>query len=415
MPWSWPAEVNAHEAAAFCAWRSARDGIPCRLPTEAEHHALREASWAGTDPAAHHDGIRLGQALGWNSQLAHGSPWPVDAGQPAASGARDVFGNVWQWHGDDFNPLPGSKVHPYYDDFSTPCYDGQHQMILGGSWISCGDEASVWARFHFRPHFFQHAGFRVVQAAHDGGIIKLAMADSGRQVYEDARMVDDYMLLHHGEPQTQMPWPGGPQRATAFPQRCADWLIDGARQYASGTARALDIGCAVGGASFELARGFNEVLGMDLSRAFIDAANALKKDGSRPWFRRDEGDLGQTLTARIDPAIDRSRVSFRQADACSLPAELVDMDAVLLANLLCRLPSPKSLLGRLGGHRGPGQGGRAGGLVLALFMAGAVHAPGSLAGRLRGRRPAGEERRRPQGLHARRGLRAAPGGRSARW
>ena len=363
MPWSWPAEVNAHEAAAFCAWRSARDGIPCRLPTEAEHHALREASWAGTDPAAHHDGIRLGQTLGWNSQLAHGSPWPVDAGQPAASGARDVFGNVWQWHGDDFNPLPGSKVHPYYDDFSTPCYDGQHQMILGGSWISCGDEASVWARFHFRPHFFQHAGFRVVQAAHDGGIIKLAMADSGRQVYEDARMVDDYMLLHHGEPQTQMPWPGGPQRATAFPQRCADWLIDGARQYASGTARALDIGCAVGGASFELARGFNEVLGMDLSRAFIDAANALKKDGSRPWFRRDEGDLGQTLTARIDPAIDRSRVSFRQADACSLPAELVDMDAVLLANLLCRLPSPKSLLGRLGGHRGLV---KVGGLV-ALF------------------------------------------------
>lgn len=363
MPWSWPAEVNAHEAAAFCAWRSARDGIPCRLPTEAEHHALREASWAGTDPAAHHDGIRLGQALGWNSQLAHGSPWPVDAGQPAASGARDVFGNVWQWHGDDFHPLPGSKVHPYYDDFSTPCYDGQHQMILGGSWISCGDEASVWARFHFRPHFFQHAGFRVVQAAHDGGVVKLAVADSGRQVYEDARMVDDYMLLHHGEPQTQMPWPGGPQRATAFPQRCADWLIDGARQYASGTARALDIGCAVGGASFELARGFNEVLGMDLSRAFIDAANALKKDGSRPWFRRDEGDLGQTLTARIDPAIDRSRVSFRQADACSLPAELVDMDAVLLANLLCRLPSPKSLLGRLGGHRGLV---KVGGLV-ALF------------------------------------------------
>ena len=27
-----------------------------------------------------------------------------------------------------------------------------------------------------------------------------------------------------------MPWPGGPQCATAFPQRCADWLIDGARK-----------------------------------------------------------------------------------------------------------------------------------------------------------------------------------------
>lgn len=363
MPWSWPAEVNAHEAAAYCAWRSARDGIPCRLPTEAEHNALRDASWADTDPPSHLDGATLGRELGWNSQLAHGSPWPVDAGRPTAAGIHDVFGNVWQWHGDDFNPLPGARVHPYYDDFSTPCYDGQHSMILGGSWISCGDEASVWARFHFRPHFYQHAGFRVVQAAHDGGVVKLGGAGSASQVYEDARMVDDYMLLHHGEPQIQMPWPGGPQCATAFPQRCADWLIDGARKFGSGTARALDVGCAVGGASFELARGFDEVLGVDLSRAFIDAANTLKKEGSRDYFRRDEGNLGVTVTARIDPSIERQRVSFRQADACSLPAELVDLDAVLMANLLCRLPSPKSLLGRLGGPRGLV---RVGGLV-ALF------------------------------------------------
>ena len=131
------------------------------------------------------DGATLGREIGWNSQLAHGSPWPVDAGRPAPSGAHDVFGNVWQWHGDDFNPLPGARVHPYYDDFSTPCYDGQHQMILGGSWISCGDEASVWSRFHFRPHFFQHSGFRVVQAAHDGGVVKLGAADAGSQVYEE--------------------------------------------------------------------------------------------------------------------------------------------------------------------------------------------------------------------------------------
>ncbi len=363
MPWNWPAEVNAHEAMAYCAWRSHRDGAPCRLPTEAEHQAMRDAAWMDTDPASRADGATLGRETGWNTQLACGSPWPVDAGKPAASGVRDVFGNVWQWIGDDFNPLPGSKVHPYYDDFSTPCYDGQHQMMLGGSWVSCGDEASVWARFHFRPHFFQHAGFRVVQADHDGGVVKLAAADAGRQVYEDARVVDEYMLLHHGAPATQMPWPGGPQCSTAFPQRCAHWLLEGAERYGSGTARALDIGCAVGGASFELARSFEAVLGVDLSRAFIDAAEQLQKTGSRDYFRRDEGDLGDTVTARIDPAIDRSRVSFRQADACSLPAELVDFDAVMLANLLCRLPSPKSLLGRLGGHRGLV---KVGGLV-ALF------------------------------------------------
>lgn len=47
-------------------------------------------------------------------------------------------------------------------DFSTPCFDGQHNIIMGGSFISTGNEASVFARFHFRPHFHQHAGFRLV-------------------------------------------------------------------------------------------------------------------------------------------------------------------------------------------------------------------------------------------------------------
>ena len=30
--------------------------------------------------------------------------------------------------------------------------------------MSTGDEASIFARFHFRPHFFQHAGVRLIEA-----------------------------------------------------------------------------------------------------------------------------------------------------------------------------------------------------------------------------------------------------------
>lgn len=33
---------------------------------------------------------------------------------------------------------------------------------MGGSFASSGNEASVFARYHFRPHFHQHAGFRLV-------------------------------------------------------------------------------------------------------------------------------------------------------------------------------------------------------------------------------------------------------------
>ena len=36
---------------------------------------------------------------------------------------------------------------------------------MGGSFASIGDEASAFARFHFRPHFHQHAGIRLVRPA----------------------------------------------------------------------------------------------------------------------------------------------------------------------------------------------------------------------------------------------------------
>ncbi|MDG4594749.1 MAG: 5-histidylcysteine sulfoxide synthase [Candidatus Contendobacter sp.] len=359
MPWDWPVEVNHHEAKAYCAWRTERENAPYRLPSEAEHQALRDtrqraAASVGieSDPVMRFDGATLARECGWNLNLAHGSSRPVDAGQPTEAGFHDVFGNVWQWLEDHFNPLPGAKVHPYYDDFSTPCYDGQHQMILGGSWVSTGDEASLWSRFHFRPHFFQHAGFRLVRSEGDGGAVRLDRAGSAGQVYEDPQILNEYLLLHYGAAEEQMPYAFGPRDAVEFPVRCARWLLDAAEEYGVPTATALDVGCAVGRASFELARVYPTVLGVDLSRAFIDAAETLRRDGELRYFRKDEGMLGATLSAMVDPAIDRSRVGFRQADACSLPAELVDFDAVLLANLLCRLPSPKSLLGRLGGPRG---------------------------------------------------------------
>ena len=359
MPWDWPAEVNYHEAKAYCAWRSEREGQPCRLPSEAEQQALRatrqhEAISVGpdADPVMCRDGAALAREYGCNLNLAWSSSWPVTAGQPTQDGVYDLCGNVWQWLEDHFNPLPGAKAHPYYDDFSTPCYDGQHQMMLGGSWASTGDEASIWARLHFRPHFFQHAGFRRVRSAGDGGAVRLDQPGSSGQVYEDPQILHEYLLLHYGAADVQMPYAFGPKDAVEFPLRCAQWLLDAAREYGVPTGTALDIGCAVGRASFELARVYQKVLGVDLSRAFIAAADTLRREGELGYFCKDEGRLGATLSAMVDPAIDRNRVHFRQADAGSLPAELADFDAVLMANLLCRLPSPKALLGRLSGPLG---------------------------------------------------------------
>lgn len=160
MQWDFPVVVNFHEARAFCQWKSRQEGRTFRLLTEAEHQALRGA-----------DTLEIGSAPSSNLNLQLGSESRVDGDfrdRKEGSGFSFVFGNVWQWCEDHFNPLPGSRIHPFYDDFSTPCYDGEHQMIMGGSFVSTGDEATVHARFHFRPHFHQHAGFRLVSTC-DGG------------------------------------------------------------------------------------------------------------------------------------------------------------------------------------------------------------------------------------------------------
>lgn len=104
--------------------------------------------------------------------IRFGSASPVNLFAASSVGVYDAQGNVWQWQEDHFNGLPGFESHYLYDDFSSPCFDGRHTMILGGSFISTGDEASRFARFAFRRHFIQHAGFRyVVFAPNTGHII----------------------------------------------------------------------------------------------------------------------------------------------------------------------------------------------------------------------------------------------------
>lgn len=178
MPWDWPAEVNFHEAIAFTQWKQEKDqsSLKYRLLTEAEHKQLSDQFYPHDIvlQSSHFKNSEQSQLFmqskkGSNLNFYWSSPQAVTYQSVQANEPRDIFGNVWQWCEDQFNPLDNFSTHPLYEDFSTPCFDGKHQMILGGSFISCGHEASRWARFHFRPHFYQHAGFRMA-ASLDGSV-----------------------------------------------------------------------------------------------------------------------------------------------------------------------------------------------------------------------------------------------------
>jgi 5-histidylcysteine sulfoxide synthase len=171
MPWNFPVEVNYHEAMAYCLWKKEKDktNMNYRLMTEPEFTSIaKKKSDAVLQIKEFLKYQKMDETFSSNFNLLWSTPRTVD---------EELYGNVWHWMMDQFNPLNEFKVHYLYDDFSTPCFDGKHQMILGGSFISCGNEASQWSRFHFRPHFYQHSGFRIAYTDNgslDNGATKIS-------------------------------------------------------------------------------------------------------------------------------------------------------------------------------------------------------------------------------------------------
>ncbi len=163
--------------------------------------------------------------------------------------------------------------------------------------------------------------------------------------YETDRLLAEYLLFHYGQPEEVLPWPFGPSEALGFAVRVVSDCLDLAALPADG--RALDLGCAVGRSSFELARHCREVVGIDFSANFVRAATVLREHGSLPYLRTDEGQLVTPLEARVPLGIDRNRVRFETGDACHLRANLGSFDAALLINLIDRLPEPQRCLDRL--------------------------------------------------------------------
>ncbi len=152
LPLNHPVEVNALEAEAFCRYKSQKDGVFYMLPSESQWRVMLEQS--GMDSEIFDENRA-------NINLAHyASSVAVD--RFSHGKLYDVVGNVWQWTSSQMDGFDWFKTHYLYDDFSTPTFDGKHNLIKGGSWISTGNEMVRESRYAFRRHFPQHAGFRYV-------------------------------------------------------------------------------------------------------------------------------------------------------------------------------------------------------------------------------------------------------------
>lgn len=318
MPWDWPVETNYHEAKAFCNWKRAESGLSVRLPTEDEWYRLYDVAGL-SDP---------GDArVAANLHLDHwASSCPVDRFRHGQF--YDVVGNVWQWTETPTYPFDGFDTHPWYDDFTTPTFDGRHNLIKGGSWISCGNEAVRASRYAFRRHFFQHAGFRYV--------VSEETPVNPSPYYETDKLLSEYAEFHYGAEYFGVP-------------NFSRSLVELARPFLEGRphAKALDLGCASGRATFELARHFDHVTGVDFSARFIEQGVLLAGQGVLRYTLADEGELvSYRASSLAELGLDdvRDKVAFFQGDACNLKPQYSGYDFVLAANLIDRLYSPAKFL-----------------------------------------------------------------------
>lgn len=317
MPLNWPVEVNALEAEAFCRYKSHKEEKVYSLPSESEYMAVYNHSLL--------EDVPLFDEKSANVNFTHfASSVPVDTF--AFNGIYDVVGNVWQWSTTPIRGFEGFEVHKAYDDFSTPTFDEKHALILGSSWASSGNIMTKHSRYAFRKHFYQNAGFRYVVSDKK----EKDMVD----IYESDELVSQYCEFQYGESHFGV---------KNFAIACADI----AKKYATNKKKALDLGCATGRATFELAKTFDFVEGIDFSARFVQVGAKLKNDGYLAFTSREEGDLvSKKRVSREELGYEslKDKVSFWQGDACNMKPNFKEYDFIMATNLIDRLYEPKLFL-----------------------------------------------------------------------
>lgn len=325
LPLNWPVEVNYLEAKAFCNWKSKVTSSHIRLPTEPE--------WATLRNKITQDAPNWPEAPGNINLEYFASPCPVDKFE--TDGLFDVIGNVWQWTESPFDGFSGFKVHPLYDDFSTPTFDGKHNLIKGGSWISTGNEAQKHARYAFRRHFFQHAGFRYVQT--DSAQVPVQNVNT----FEENPLVAQQLEFNYGD----LNGVKNPLGLKNYALSCVEACLEHINQPQS--LRALDLGCSVGRSSFELATHFGHVDAIEFTARLIQHGFGLQEQGEARYTLKTEGELMafKDIDLNNHPyAAIKHKVNFSQGDACNIKPLYTGYDLVLAASLLERLYNPELFL-----------------------------------------------------------------------
>jgi len=154
--------------------------------------------------------------------------------------------------------------------------------------------------------------------------------------YETDELVSQYLEFHYGDEYFGV---------KNFPKACVDTIFKQAKEKTFN--RALDLGCAVGRSSFELAKKIQQIDAIDFSQNFINNAQHLAENGMIRYSITDEGALSISKNVSLDDLgliNTAKRIHFTQGDACDLNTNLDQYDLIFAGNLIDRLNNPKDFL-----------------------------------------------------------------------
>lgn len=162
----------------------------------------------------------------------------------------------------------------------------------------------------------------------ESGIAELLLKDeeTAENRYEHRRTVDSYLWSHYAD------LLGDPDAGDAY----AVW----SELLPSDVSMALDIGCAVGRFTFEMAALGATAIGIDSSRAFIREARRLLEDGCHDFMVSVEGALTERKSLELPPVWQDLQVEFIVADALALPFRNNTFGCVSSLNILDKVPHP---------------------------------------------------------------------------
>jgi ergothioneine biosynthesis protein EgtB len=141
--------ISHFEADAYARWRAVHDGVPCRLPTEAEWEHVATQSTRPID----------------GNFVESGALHPLPIARAADAGVPlQLFGDVWEWTSSSYAPYPGYR--PW--DGAVGEYNGKfmiNQYVLrGGSCATPRDHLRASYRNFFPTDArWQFSGVRLAR------------------------------------------------------------------------------------------------------------------------------------------------------------------------------------------------------------------------------------------------------------